>query len=170
MLAKEKHLYIVLSDTGTLFTRMIRWYTRAPFNHASIAFDPQLREVYSFGRKDPRNPFVGGFVKENVRAGVFKDATLAVYRCSVSACQYEKIRSIVSQFEGESHLYKYNLPGLLGVMLNIPVKREYAFFCSQFVASLFEQAGARLVQKCSALTTPADLEQSSELELMLKIG
>ncbi|GED67846.1 hypothetical protein BRE01_15480 [Brevibacillus reuszeri] len=166
MLKNKKHVYIVLSDTGTIFTRLIRFYTKAPRNHASIAFDLELKEVYSFGRKNPRNPFSGGFVKENLHDALSKDATLVVYRCSVSECQYKKIRTIIARFEEEAHLYKYNLPGVLGIVLNIPVKRRYAFFCSQFVASVFEQAGARLVHKCAALTTPADLEQSGELELM----
>ncbi|RED29249.1 hypothetical protein DES34_10633 [Brevibacillus brevis] len=46
-----------------------------------------------------------------------------VNRCIVSESQFKKIRSIVGQFEVESHLYTYNLLGLLGVKLNIPIKR-----------------------------------------------
>ncbi|MFS0554786.1 hypothetical protein [Brevibacillus sp. 179-C9.3 HS] len=165
-MSNQRTIYIVLSDTGTWFTRMIRWYTKAPLNHASIAFDPQLTEVYSFGRKDPRNPFIGGFVKEDMQGKLFQNATIAVYRCIVSESQFKKIRSIVGQFEVESHLYTYNLLGLLGVMLNIPIKRKKAYFCSQFVASVFEGANVRLVSKCAALTTPADLVQSDLIELM----
>lgn len=30
---------------------MIGWYTKAPFNHVSIAFDEHLNKMYSFGRK-----------------------------------------------------------------------------------------------------------------------
>ncbi|WP_236707992.1 hypothetical protein [Brevibacillus choshinensis] len=168
MVDKENHIYIVLSDTGTWFTKIIQLYTKAPLNHASIAFDPELNEVYSFGRKNPMNPFVGGFVKEDMRGGLFKDATFAVYRCSMSESQFLTIRNIVQHIERESHLYKYNLPGLLGVMMNIPVAPERAYFCSQFVASVFEQAGARLVPKCAALTTPSDLERSGALELMFR--
>lgn len=145
---------------------MIRWYTKAPLNHASIAFDPQLKEVYSFGRKNPQNPFIGGFVKEDMQGPLFKNATIVVYQCTVSQIQFKKIRSIVGQFEVESHLYTYNLFGLLGVMLNIPIKRRNAYFCSQFVASVFEAANVQLVEKRAELTTPADLVRSGSLELM----
>ena len=58
-------IYIVLTDTGTLLSKAIGLYTRKDLNHASIAFDEELKEMYSFGRKQRHNPFVGGFVKEN---------------------------------------------------------------------------------------------------------
>ncbi|USK36883.1 hypothetical protein LIS77_13090 [Cytobacillus firmus] len=60
----NQKIYILLTDTGTLFTRLIKLYTKKPYNHASISIDPELKEVYSFGRKTAKNPFIGGFVKE----------------------------------------------------------------------------------------------------------
>lgn len=56
----------------------------------------------------------------------------------------------------------------MGILLNIQVKRENAFFCSQFVTSIFEEIGKSLVPKCAALTTPADLERSEALELVFR--
>lgn len=47
----NKDIYIVLTGTGTAFSGLIKWFTKAELNHASIAFDHELREVYSFGRK-----------------------------------------------------------------------------------------------------------------------
>jgi hypothetical protein len=52
----SKDIYIVLTGTGTAFSGFIRWFTKADLNHASIAFDSELREVYSFGRKKMYNP------------------------------------------------------------------------------------------------------------------
>lgn len=49
----EQDIWIVLTGTGTWFSRMIQYFTKAPLNHASIAFDSELCEVYSFGRKKP---------------------------------------------------------------------------------------------------------------------
>mgnify|MGYP001375887384 FL=1 len=156
----------IVADTGTWFTRMIRMYTKAPLNHASIAFDAELFEVYSFGRKTPGNPFVGGFVKEDFRGKLFRDATCAIYKCVIDVQHYNCIRSSIRRFEREAHLYKYNLLGLFAVMFNVKVHRNHAFFCSQFVAFLFDQAGIRLVQKCPSLTTPSDIGNSDNLELL----
>ncbi|MFS0723392.1 hypothetical protein [Paenibacillus sp. 1P07SE] len=165
---EKKTVYILLSDTGTLFTRMIRLYTRQPLNHASIAFDADLREVYSFGRKSPGNPFIGGFIKEDLSNELFRKATCAVYSCRVSKRKYDQIRNYVRSFEQNPERYKYNLLGLFGVMLQVRVKRQHAFFCSQFVASAFEKSGVSLVPKCASLTTPADLERSPLLKLMFR--
>ena len=79
-----KTIYIVLTDTGTLLSKAIGMYTRTDLNHASIAFDEQLTEMYSFGRKQRHNPFIGGFVKENAADGIFRDATCAVFSYVVS--------------------------------------------------------------------------------------
>lgn len=62
----EKQVYILLTNTGSLLTKLIKIYTKKPYNHASIAFDRNLSEVYSFGRKAARNPFIGGFVKDRI--------------------------------------------------------------------------------------------------------
>jgi len=141
-------------------------YTKAPLNHTSIAFDSELKEVYSFGRKRPGNPFVGGFVKEDFGGELFRDAACAVYRCMINERQYNQIRNNIRRFERESHLYKYNLLGLLGIVFNVQINRNHAFFCSQFVAFLLEQAGMRIVPKSPSMTTPSDFEHAESLELV----
>jgi len=162
----DKPIYIVLTDTGTWLARLIRLYTKAPLNHASIAFDPGLTEVYSFGRKRPANPFVGGFVREDFGGELFRDAPCAIYKCVVSEKQYHHIRDSIRRFEKEAHRYKYNFLGLFGVLFKIQIRRNYAFFCSQFVAFLFEQAGLRLVPKSPSMTTPSDFSTAESLELV----
>lgn len=167
-MSKEVDVYILLTDTGTLFTKTIKLFTRDPLNHASIAFDSDLNEVYSFGRKNPSNPFFAGFVKEDVRDDFFEHSMCALYRCSISQDAYERIRTQISTMEKNRDLYKYNLLGMLGVMFNIEMKREYAYFCSQFVATVFEQGGVNLVDKSPLLVTPGDLVNTPMLELVYR--
>ena len=88
---ETRRIYVMLTDTGTLFTNMIKMVTKAPMNHASIALDPELREVYSFGRKDPANPWAGGFIKEDVNGPLFKRATCAMYSVTVSVRTFERM-------------------------------------------------------------------------------
>lgn len=64
-MSSNKDIFIVLTGTGTAFSGFIKWFTKADLNHASIAFDCELREVYSFGRKKMHNPFVAGLIQEN---------------------------------------------------------------------------------------------------------
>ena len=56
----EKKIYILLTDTGTLFTNLIKLYTKKTYNHASISFDSELSEVYSFGRKTAKTHLLAG--------------------------------------------------------------------------------------------------------------
>ncbi|WP_168119731.1 hypothetical protein [Paenibacillus sp. HB172176] len=160
---QAKELYILFTDTGTLLSKLIKSYTKIPLNHASISFDANLQEVYSFGRKSQGNPFLGGFVRENLYSPLFQEASCAVYRCTVSHSSYVRIRAQIREFEQNQERYKYNLIGLFGVMLQLEWEREDRFFCSQFVASVLENGGVKLVDKPPVLVTPADLQQTGML-------
>ena len=58
-----KHLYVILSQTGTVLNRVITAVTKERLGHASLSFQDDLHIMYSFGRRRPNNPFLGGFVK-----------------------------------------------------------------------------------------------------------
>lgn len=161
----EKKIYVLLSNPTTLVAKMIGLYTRAPYNHASIAFDPELREVYSFGRKHPLIPIFGGFVREDIHSGVFEKATCAVYSCKVSAENYMRMRNFVKTFEDNDELYTYNFLGLLGIILNMELGGENSYFCSQFVSRVFQEAGVNLLEKSAGLTTLSDLCRCPHLQL-----
>lgn len=68
---RTKEIYIVLTQTSTLPSRAIRLYTHEPYAHASIAFDEELMEMYSFARRGIYNPFNAGFIREYIDKGVF---------------------------------------------------------------------------------------------------
>lgn len=162
----EKKVYILLTDTGTLFTRLIKLYTKKPYNHASISFDSELSEVYSFGRKTARNPFIGGFVKEDVDKGLFKQANCAIYALSVNEVQMKKINRYIKEIEAQKGEYRYNLLGLLGFILNKPIKRQKAFFCSQFVATVLKESNIIDFGKSPSLVAPNDLQKVSKFEFV----
>ncbi|WP_229753349.1 hypothetical protein [Paenibacillus segetis] len=168
LMNNSMQIYILLSNPRTLVAKMIGLYTRAPFNHASIAFDPQLRKVYSFGRKHPLIPVYGGFVKENIHSGVFEKATCAVYSCTVSKETYDAMRAYVQNFEENNELYSYNFLGILGIILNIELGGENSYFCSQFVSDVFQKGGVNLINKSAALTTPSDLQSCNFLRLVFR--
>ncbi len=139
-----KTIYIVLTDTGTLLSKVIGMYTRKDLNHASIAFDEQLNEMYSFGRKQRHNPFVGGFVKEDATEGIFRDADCAIFSCEVSEEEYHRMRRVIRQIERCKEQYRYNFIGLFGIAFNIGIQRDRAFFCSQFVATVVNEGGVTM--------------------------
>jgi len=165
---KDHEIYVLLTDTGTVLNRTIKWFTKDPLNHASIAFDRKLTDVYSFGRKTQNNPFFAGFVKEDMNWELFKHATCEVYCCKVSTQVYNNIRNQILDMERNHAQYKYNLIGMLALLLNVEIKRDHAYFCSQFVASVFENNGIHLINKSSLLATPGDLVNAPDLQLIYK--
>lgn len=155
----KKTIYIVLTDTGTLLSKAIGMYTRKDLNHASIAFDDKLTEVYSFGRKQRHNPFIGGFVKENVTEGIFEHANCAIYSYEVTTEEYLKMRAKIGQIEQMKKFYKYNFIGLFAVAVNRELPRKHAFFCSQFVATIVNESGIQMFAVPPNLVQPHHFSQ-----------
>ncbi|WP_096271159.1 hypothetical protein [Paucisalibacillus globulus] len=162
----EKKIYILLTDTGTAFTRLIKSYTKKPYNHASISFDADLREVYSFGRKTPKNPFIGGFVREDIQSVLFKQADCAIYSLTISEEDFQKMHRFIQLIESNKDYYRYNLIGLFGVMVKKPIKRKNAFFCSQFVASVLKESNTINFEKDVCLVQPNDILGVADFELV----
>ncbi|RSK26191.1 hypothetical protein EJF36_04580 [Bacillus sp. HMF5848] len=162
-------IYIMLTDTGTLFTRSIKKYTKAPYNHASISFDRELKELYSFGRKQSHNPLYAGFVKEDVISGTFSkypNTQCVIYELKVTERDMEKMRRVLEVFKRNRPKYSYNLLGLLGITLEEPVEFSNSYFCSQFVAEILQRAGIRLWDKLPALVTPDDFRNHHKLTII----
>ena len=108
-------LYITLTHTGTLLSRIIKVFTKDEFSHISIALDEELEEMYSFGRLHAYNPFWGGFVHEGIDTGTFKrfrNTRTEIYSIYVTEEQFEKVGKIVSHFTENKQKYKFNFIGL----------------------------------------------------------
>jgi len=168
MIMTERKVYILLTDTGTFFTKLIKLYTKKPYNHASISFDSELSEVYSFGRKKVCNPFNGGFVKEDVRQGIFKEADCAVYSLTVTEIQMQNMKRYIQEIEGHKEYYRYNFLGLFGFICKNPIEREKALFCSQFVASVLKECNIIDFEKPLSLIAPYEFQEVTELQLVYK--
>ena len=70
-MSEKKKIYVAVSQTGTILSRIVKWVTRDKYNHVSISLTEDLSDLYSFGRKNPYNPFRAGFVKESPTSGTF---------------------------------------------------------------------------------------------------
>ncbi len=159
-------IYIVFTDTKTNLSKMIKNYTRYPFTHVSLSFSKDLSQMYSFGRKEAGNAFIGGFVKEDVRDHLFQRADCAVCKMELDEESYRQIWAYVQKMEREQHLFKYNFTGLFAVALNYNFNRKGAYFCSQFVAEALAAGEIRIADKPPALMTPRDLFASENLAMI----
>lgn len=139
-----KKIYIVLTHTGTNLSKIIKYYTKNEFSHVSIALDKELKQMYSFGRVNPYNPFWAGFVHEEINKGTFKrfEKTLAqIYSLDVTENQYKIISNQINKIQKNSKKYKFNILGLLAVALNKKIHLKHSFYCAEFVKYLLEKSG-----------------------------
>jgi hypothetical protein len=168
---REKKIFILLTDTETILTRLIKSYTKKPYNHASIAFDAELMEVYSFGRKSAKNPFIGGFVREDIDSVIFRQADCALYSLNITAAEFQKMYQYIQEIASEKEKYRYNFIGLFGVLFQKPIKRKNAFFCSQFVASVLKVSKViDFEDEELSLVKPSDLTHLANFELVFEGG
>jgi hypothetical protein len=162
-------IYVLLTDTGTWFTRMIKLFTSAPYNHASLALDSNLQDVYSFGRKRANNPFIAGFVKEDVYAGTFRqfpDTRCVLLRITLTEKQRAALVQVVREFEKKKENYRYNLIGLIGVLLEQDIQPTDSYFCSQFVAEAMRSSGINLWKRPSTQVTPHDFLKHEQFQVV----
>lgn len=161
---EDRYIYIVLSHTGSAFASAIKRFSDAKYTHASIASDEEFYELYSFGRIWPRNPFIGGFVKEDVERGTFsrfKNTEIKVYRIPVTEKQYERYNELLDRFKESPKDYKYNLLGVLALKFGKELCRDNRYFCSHFVAEMLEESGIIRFDKKTHWITPMDIDEKA---------
>jgi len=158
-------IYILLSQTTSALTSFIKFCSKKPYNHASLAFDERLEYTYSFGRINPNDPLIGGFAHERLDTGVFKNASCQLLSLDVTPEQYKKMRERVAHIEKNQIKYKYNFLGLFGARFNFKVDRKYAYFCSEFVSKVLQEVGLFPEDFPSHLVHPTDLVRHINLKV-----
>ena len=152
-----KTVYIVISQTGTALSRILKFITGAKYNHASISLVPDLSTMYSFGRLRPRNPFLGGFVVESPHSGTFKrfsGTTVEVLAIHVSEGQYINLSQMLEGMVKNKKRYHYNYLGLFLAGAKIHYRRANTFYCSEFVKEMLVKGGIREARELSDIVEP----------------
>lgn len=154
-----KKIYIVLSQTRSIVSKLIQLATGDPFTHASISFGEEPEVMYSFGRVFPHNPVWGGFVRESVSFGTmmrFRDAEVAVVCVPVNDEEYEQIRSCVHSMYGRRRQYGYNYIGLVCAKFGITYRWQNHYYCSEFIKEILEKFGVASEGELSDIVRPVE--------------
>lgn len=140
---EDKTVYIILSYTGTILSKLIRIFTGAEYCHVSISLDKKLEKMYSFGRLNPYNPFIGGFVHENKKWGTFKrfkKTRCSIYSLCVSKKEYDRINKIIKNIKNDRLRYKFNILGMFVSAIHIKYQKKNSFYCAEFVKYVIENS------------------------------
>ncbi len=142
-----KKIYIVLTHTGTILSKIIKYWTKDEFSHVSIALDEDLKEMYSFGRLHPYNPIIGGFVHEKINKGTFKrfyKTKASIYSVEVEDNQFNNLKNIIYRIRDNKKQYKFNIIGLLAIGFKKEIKKQNYFYCAEFVKYVLEKSDINL--------------------------
>lgn len=156
---EKAHLYIVLTRTNTIVSRLIHLFTQDDYTHAALALDRELMEMYSFARKRTHNPFIGRFKHERLNEGIYKLAKQlpgVILEIEVPQESYLEARELIEKFITHRSRYKYNYRGLIYGLIKKPTKTNERFLCSQFVYYVLYESGVVDFQTAANLVRPQD--------------
>lgn len=128
----------------------IRLFTGSSYTHASIGFDPELNESYSYNM----NYQNFGFVRENRSS--FKDNVIGVYCFFMEKSLVDKLKSYIQDFSEHRTFYDHKI--LFNKIFNInykPTKNKFDQVCSTFVDSCLKFVGIDL--SGNNIPAPSDL-------------
>lgn len=155
----EKEIFLVLTQTDSVLSHMIRAYTGADYNHISIALSKDLEPMYSFGRRQAYNPYWGGFVKEHLHSGTFKRfprTKAAVLSLRVPEESYNGIRDVLEEMYLSKEQFGYDFIGLCLAAIRIEKRRNNKYYCSDFVKTIFQKFKVPGTEELKTFTAPID--------------
>lgn len=161
----KKRIYIVMSQTGTWLSSLLKKVTGERYNHVSISLERDLYVMYSFGRLNPYNPFVAGFVQESPYRGTFKrfsETEVLVVSLEVDKIKYDRIKEFLENMYKHKELYKYNYIGLFIAALNICYEQKNRYYCSEFIKKLLLRFHVFKQGDFQKITKPIDFKALCE--------
>lgn len=166
-----KNIYIILTQSTSIPSRLIRHFTGEAYTHASVAFDDNIGAMYSFARKYASMPLPAGLVEEHIDSGFYStqgDIPCTVLKKQVSEREYYDAKDRLHNMFCRSEEYRYSILGLFLCKLHLPIEFEGYFFCSQFVARLLGDCGIISLPKHPALMHPDDFLGIDSFDVVFK--
>ncbi len=139
----SKRIYLIFSITKTKIGKVIRKVTHYPYSHVSVALEPDLSIIYSFGRHYKSTPFYGGFVRESHLRYRNSDGTARILVCAVPVTpeQYNKAVEYIHELSSNNKVYLYNMISAACATVNRRVLIDRAYTCAEFAIELLAHCG-----------------------------
>lgn len=136
----HKPVLLIFTQGHTpIVSQGIKLFTGSEYSHASISFDPELKEVYSFNIREK-----AGFIKENLDS--FKDNIISVMAFFAPTKIVKQLKDKVKDFENNKTTFDLRI--FFNKILKIDhkvSKNEYHQVCSTFVDTVLKSGNINLV-------------------------
>lgn len=162
-----KCIYVLLTDTKTLVSKVSRVITGDPYNHVSLMLTDNFDDgIYTFSLGNGVNGIKGGFMVED-RANL-KGSRYSMYKMAVTTEVYDKIKTRISDYVKGIERTSYNHLGLFNAIFKKNIfKTEdgQSSICSEFVVEVLKFSGVDLFTKrFSSSVRPYELIKSKLLK------
>jgi hypothetical protein len=163
----SKTIYILLTDTKTLVSKVSRMVTGDPYNHVSLMLSDDFDDgIYTFSLGNGVNGIKGGFMVED-RANL-KGSHYSMYKMGVTSDAYDKIKTRITDYVKGIEKTSYNHLGLFNAIFKKNIfKTEdgQTSICSEFVVEVLKFSGVELFAKRFASSVrPYELIKSKLLK------
>lgn len=137
-LKESYYVYVVFISTKTYMGKMIRLFTHNEYSHVTIAFDQDLRKMYSFARYYINSPILGGFVTEIPLRYLHgnNDVNIKICKIPLSKTEYNRIHTEVEFFHRNSEQMIYNTLNAVLSLIGKRLSTSNMFTCVEFVTHL----------------------------------
>lgn len=136
----HKPVLLIFTQGHTpIVSQGIKLVTGSSYSHASISFDPELKEVYSFNIREK-----AGFIKENLDS--FKDNIISVMAFFAPTKIVKQLKDKIKDFENNKTTFDLRI--FFNKILKIDhkvSKNEYHQVCSTFVDTVLKSGNINLV-------------------------
>ena len=154
-----KKIYIIISRTPTRFGSVIRKLGKVKYNHASVALDPQLNEIYAFARLRHNTLLLAWLMRENLDRFTLRkhnNINVTVFAIPVSEEQYDRVRLTIDTIRSDPQ-YMYNYLSVLSFPMFHGFETYKAYSCIEFVMHILNDDLDISAKKPLCSYTPDDL-------------
>lgn len=152
-------VHIVLSNPA-IIADIINNATKGDYSHASIGFDNNFNELFSFSGQS--NGLKGGFVIEDIKQFPSK-SKIAVCTFFITDKVYKKCIKAIEKFKKNAKETSYGWLTLFTFLFNnIKIDIQNSLICSQFVDIIMKLADFSISGKESVKTSPNDIFRGIE--------
>lgn len=135
----HKPVFLIFTQGSTpIVSQGIKLFTGSEYSHASISFDPELNEVYSFNIREK-----SGFIRENLSS--FGENVISVMTFFAPNKIVQQLKDKVKDFEDNKTTFDLRI--FLNKILHINhkvSKNEYHQVCSTFVDTVLKSGSINL--------------------------
>lgn len=135
----HKPVFLIFTQGSTpIVSQGIKLFTGSEYSHASISFDPELNEVYSFNIREK-----SGFIRENLNS--FGENVISVMTFFAPNKIVQQLKDKVKDFEDNKTTFDLRI--FLNKILHIDhkvSKNEYHQVCSTFVDTVLKSGSINL--------------------------